>query len=257
MKNDSNPGHAGAGVAAVLASLVVQNMGAAFAKQLFSAVGPAGMTALRIGIAAVLLIVMRQAWKKMPQRRHLPVLLVYGATLGLMNAAIYQAFARIPIGVAIAIEVLGPLSVALLAARRLLDLAWLAAAGLGLWLLLPLGAAPSSLDPVGIACALGAAGAWALYILYGKRAAHFPDTDVLAWGMAFAALLTVPYTLEMWALRRLPISLFGVLAGSSPAVAALAAYAILGEQLSAVQWTAIAAISGAVMGSTLTARKTT
>lgn len=285
MKNDSNPGHAGAGAAAVLASLVVQNMGAAFAKQLFSAVGPAGMTALRIGMAACLLIVMRQAWKKMPQRRHLPVLLVYGATLGLMNAAIYQAFARIPIGVAIAIEVLGPLGVVLLAARRLLDLAWLAAAGLGLWLLLPLGDASSALDPLGVAFALGAAAAWALYILYGKRAAHFPDVDVLAWGMAFAALLTVPlgawsagpallapsilamglavavlssavpYTLEMWALRRLPISLFGVLAGSSPAVAALAAYAILGEQLSAVQWTAIAAISGAVMGSTLTAHR--
>lgn len=283
MKNDSNPGHAGVGVAAVLPSLMVQNMGAAFAKQLFSAVGPAGMTALRIGMAACLLIVMRQAWKKTPRRRHLRVLLVYGATLGLMNAAIYQAFARIPIGVAIAIEVLGPLSVVLLGARRLLDLAWLLAAGLGLWLLLPLGAAQSPLDPVGVAFALAAAAAWALYILYGKRAAHFPEVDVLAWGMTFAALLTVPfgawsagpallapsilaiglavavlssavpYTLEMWALRRLPTSLFGVLAGASPAVAALAVYAVLGEQLSTAQWTAMAAITVAVMGSTLTA----
>lgn len=288
MKRESNSGRGAgswAGVAAVLASMVVQNVGAAFAKQLFTTVGPAGMTALRIGIAACLLIVLRQAWKRMPGYRHLPVLLVYGATLGLMNALIYQAFARIPIGIAIAIEVLGPLCVVLLGARRVLDLAWLAAAGVGLWLLLPMGSAASSLDPVGIAFALGAAATWALYILYGKRAAHFPDLDAVAWGMALAAVITVPfgawsagaalllpsilamglvvavlssavpYTLEMWALRRLSTSLFGVLVGASPAVAAVAGHVILGEHLSMVQWAAVASISAAVIGSTLTAAR--
>lgn len=287
MKIQSHSGSRGgpwAGVAAVLASLVVQNVGAAFAKQLFATVGPAGITALRIGIAACLLIVMRQAWQRIPKQRHLRVLLVYGATLGLMNALIYQAFARIPLGIAIAIEVLGPLCVVLLGARRLLDLAWLAAAGLGLWLLLPTGS-ESSLDPMGVAFAVGAAAAWAFYILYGKRAAHFPDLDAVAWGMALAAVITVPfgawsagatllvpsilamglvvailssavpYTLEMWALRRLPTSLFGVLVGSSPAVAAIAGYAILGEKLCVVQWAAIACITIAVIGSTLTAQK--
>lgn len=287
MKIQSHSGSRGspwAGVAAVLASLVVQNVGAAFAKQLFATVGPAGITALRIGIAACLLIVMRQAWQRIPKQRHLRVLLVYGATLGLMNALIYQAFARIPLGIAIAIEVLGPLCVVLLGARRLLDLAWLAAAGLGLWLLLPTGS-ESSLDPMGVAFAVGAAAAWAFYILYGKRAARFPDLDAVAWGMALAAVITVPfgawsagatllvpsilamglvvailssavpYTLEMWALRRLPTSLFGVLVGSSPAVAAIAGYAILGEKLCVVQWAAIACITIAVIGSTLTAQK--
>lgn len=286
MQLESNPGPgagAWAGVAAVLASLVVQNVGAAFAKQLFSSVGPAGMTALRIGLAACLLIALRQAWKRPPRYRHLPVLLVYGATLGLMNALIYQAFARIPIGIAIAIEVLGPLGVVLLGARRLLDLAWLAAAGFGLWLLLPTAGPASALDPVGVACALGAAATWALYILYGKRAAHFPDLDAVAWGMALAAVITVPfgawsagatlllpsilaiglvvailssavpYTLEMWALRRLPTRLFGVLVGAAPAVGAVAGGIILGEQLSGAQWAAVAAISLAVIGSTLTA----
>ncbi|CEH75725.1 EamA family transporter [Xanthomonas citri] len=270
------------GVAAVLVSLIVQNIGAAFAKQLFSTVGAAGMTALRIGIAACLLIVMRRAWRRMPTGRHLPVLLVYGSMLGLMNVLIYQAFSRIPIGIAIAIEVLGPLSVVLCGARRPLDLAWLVAAGLGLWLLLPISTNSVSLDPVGIAFAAGAAGAWALYVVYGKQVARFPEMDAVAWGMALAAAITVPlgawsagsmllvpsvlaiglvvavlssavpYTLEMWALRRLSTSLFGVLLGSSPAVAALAGYIILGETLSSVQWMAIASISIAVMGSTLT-----
>lgn len=288
MNLDATPNHRQslwAGALAALVALIVLNIGAAFAKQLFSAVGAAGMTALRIGIAACLLIVIRRAWKRMPQAKHLPVLLVFGAMLGLMNAMIYQAFSRIPIGIAIAIEVLGPLSVVLFGARRWLDLAWLAAAGVGLWILLPIGAASAALDPVGIAFAAGAAITWALYILYGKRAALLTDVDALAWGMVVAAVLTVPwgawsagtallspailmagflvavfssvvpYTLEMWALRRLPTSVFGVVAGSSPAVAALAGYAILGETLSAVQWMAIVSISVAVMGSTLTAQK--
>lgn len=121
----------------------------------------------------------------MPTGRHLPVLLVYGSMLGLMNVLIYQAFSRIPIGIAIAIEVLGPLSVVLCGARRPLDLAWLVAAGLGLWLLLPISTNSVSLDPVGIAFAAGAAGAWALYVVYGKQVARFPEMDAVAWGNGF------------------------------------------------------------------------
>lgn len=269
------------GLTAVLASLMSQNVGASFAKQLFQAAGAGGMSALRIGLAALLLMLLRRAWRHPPKRQQLRAVLLYGAMLGLMNVLIYQAFARIPIGIAVAIEVLGPLAVVLAGARRVSDLLWLAAALCGLWLLLPLNDASAPLDPIGIACAIGAAISWALYIICGKRASALTDIDTVSWGMLVAAVVAVPlgiweggstllapqilwiglvvaalssalpYTLEMWALRRLPANLFGVLMGAAPAVAALAGYLVLDEKLSLQQWSAIVLIMLAVAGSTL------
>ncbi|MGI4850265.1 MAG: EamA family transporter [Janthinobacterium lividum] len=142
------------GIVAVLASLMSQNIGAAFAKHLFPLVGAAGMTTLRIGMAACLLVLIRRAWRRPPVSGHFFNVLCYGAVLGLMNLLIYQAFARIPIGIAVAIEVLGPLAVVLFSARRPADFASFLVALLGLWLLLPLHAVSAPLDPVGIACAV-------------------------------------------------------------------------------------------------------
>ncbi|WP_324125789.1 EamA family transporter [Aromatoleum sp.] len=273
------------GPAIVFLSLAIQNLGAAFAKYLFPLVGAAGMTTLRIGLAAMLLLLIRRPWRSVPGREHVGAILRYGAMLGLMNLVIYQAFARIPIGIAVAIEVLGPLAVVLAGAKRRADFVWLFAALLGLGLLLPLKAQTSSLDLLGIAFALAAAASWALYIVFGKRLAGASSVDGVAWGMLVAAIFTaplgiwqagstlltpnillmglavaalssaLPYSLEMIALRRVPAHVFGILVSSAPAVAALAGFLVLGESLQAVQWLAICLIMVAVAGSTLSARR--
>lgn len=275
-----------AGTLAVLGALTSQYLGATFAKHLFDAVGPGGVTTLRVALAAVLLWLMRRPHWRTLRRDPLLNLVCYGAMLGLMNLLIYQAFARIPIGIAVAIEVLGPLAVVLAGTRRALDLLWLGAAIFGLYLLLPLHGAAAALDPVGLACAFGAAATWALYIVFGKRVSGSVGADAVFWGMLVATVVTLPvgiaqagsallaptilltglavaalssalpYTLEMYALARLPARLFGVLVSASPAMAALAGWVVLGERLAPVQWLAIALIIFAVAGSTLaTARR--
>ncbi len=268
------------GVVAALASQVSMNLGAGFAKQLFPAIGAYGVTALRISLAALMLLALHRPWRRPLSRALVPALLVYGAMLGLMNLFYYQALARLPIGIATGLEVLGPLAVVLAASRRPRDYAWLSLAVIGLLLLLPLHA-DSGLSLTGIVFALGAAACWALYIIYGKRVSEPLGSDAVAWGMLVAALLTlpvgvassgvamfspwfllvgagiallssaVPYSLEMHAMRRLPASVFGMLLGACPAVGALVGYVILGEVLTTTQWLAIACIICAAMGSAI------
>lgn len=266
----------------LLASLLSQYVGAASAKGLFPLVGAEGVTALRVSIAAVILMAVWRPWRTWPGRRAVPDLIAYGAMLGLMNLCIYQAMARIPIGVAIAIEVTGPLAVALFGSRRPRDVLWVVLAVAGLLPLLPVRGA-TGLDPVGMVWAAAAAACWALYIVFGKRASALPGGQAAAWGMlvattfslplgvahAGAALLApgvlltglavavlssaAPYSLEMVALRRLPRHVFGLLVSASPAVAALVGFFMLGERLSALQWAAIACVVGASAGSALSA----
>ncbi|ALK99397.1 threonine transporter [Massilia sp. WF1] len=244
--------------------------GAAFAKHLFPLVGAEGVVGLRVGLSALLLAAFTRPWRTLPSRAEIPSLLLYGLALGSMNLLIYRAFSRIPIGIAVSIEVMGPLAVVLLSSRRARDFVWVACAAFGLWLLLPLRAgAGAALDPAGIAYAAGAAFCWALYIVFGKRASQAAGSGTVAWGMLAASVFIVPvgavyagsallspfvllaglavavlssaapYTLEMIALRRLPRRVFGILVSSSPAVAALAGFAVLGERLGGVQWLGI------------------
>lgn len=257
---------------AVAAAMVSQYAGAAFAKHLFPLVGSEGVVALRVGLSALILLGWLRPWRALPTRAELPTLLLYGVTLGCMNLLIYRAFALIPIGIAVAIEVTGPLALVLLSSRRPRDFGWLACAAFGLWLLLPLRAGAADLDPKGIAYAFGAAACWALYIVFGKRASSVQGGGVVAWGMLAASLFIVPvgafyagsgllapnvlvgglavavlssalpYTLEMIALRRLPRRVFGIMVSSSPAVSALAGFVVLGERLGAIQWLAIALV---------------
>lgn len=256
-------------VLAIAASMVSTYAGAAFAKHLFALVGAEGVVGLRVGLSAILLAAFTRPWRALPARADIPSLLLYGLALGSMNLLIYQAFARIPIGIAVSIEVMGPLAVVLLSSRRARDFLWVACAAFGLWLLLPLKNGTGALDPVGVACAAGAAVCWALYIVFGKRASQAGGAGTVAWGMLAASLFIVPigahhaggallsplvlaaglavavlssaapYTLEMIALRRLPRRVFGILVSSSPAVAALAGFIVLGERLSGVQWLGI------------------
>ncbi|MBL8267502.1 MAG: EamA family transporter [Steroidobacter sp.] len=264
----------------MLASLFSQSIGASFAKQLFPVVGAMGMTALRITLAAGLLLIVRRPWRTGVRREHLGAVLRYGGMLGLMNLLIYQAFARIPLGIAVAIEVLGPMAVVLAGTRRALDLIWLLFAAIGLALLIPFDFQASGLDPIGVLFAMGAAVSWALYIVFGKRLSAAAEVDGVSWGMIVATVVTVPfgvadagaallapsvlmmgliiaalssalpYSVEMFALRRLPAHVFGILVSASPAVAALAGFAILGERLTSLHWIGICLITVAMGGST-------
>jgi inner membrane transporter RhtA len=258
---------------AIAAAMVSQYAGAAFAKHLFPLVGAEGVVALRVGLSALLLAGFSRPWRALPSRADIPNLLLYGLTLGCMNLLIYRAFSRIPIGIAVSIEVMGPLALVLLSSRRARDFLWVACAGFGLWLLLPLRGSGSALDPAGVAYAAGAAFCWALYIVFGKRVSQSDrqaqGASTVAWGMLAASAFIVPigaayagsallspfvlaaglavavlssaapYTLEMIALRRLPRRVFGILVSSSPAVAALAGFVVLGERLAGAQWLGI------------------
>ncbi len=270
-------------VAALVAGMVSLQCGAAFAKGLFPVIGPSGVTALRVGFSALILLAVWRPWRRSLGRRDAGWIVLYGAALGAMNLMFYQALRTIPLGPAVAIEFAGPLAVALSASRRAADLFWIGLAVLGLGLLLPLGGA-GALDPVGVAYALGAALAWALYILFGQRAGRGHGGQAVSLGMATAALLALPfglaeagaslftpaalagglavavassalpYSLEMFALRRLDRQSFGVLMSVEPAIASLAALLVLGERLDGVQGFAIACVVAASLGVTLRGR---
>jgi len=269
---------------ALFGAMVSTYVGAAIAKHLFPVVGSQGVTALRVGLAACMLLAWCKPWRTPLARKDIPNLLIYGLMLGCMNLLIYGAFARIPIGIAVAIEVTGPLLVVLAGSRRLADFAWLACAVLGLWMLMPLGEHAAALDPIGMLLAGGAALCWAMYIVFGKRVSTLQGGQAVAWGMLAAALFTVPvgalhagaallapgvlaaglgvamlssalpYSLEMRALRHMPRRVFGMLVSASPAVSALAGWLVLGERLSPLQWLAIALVMLASAGAARNAR---
>jgi inner membrane transporter RhtA len=276
------PGRRALPLAAVAASLASQNLGAAWAKTLFAQVGADGATALRVGLAALLLAAFRRPWRYGPVRGRVADLAGYGAALGGMNLCIYHAFERIPIGIATAIEVTGPLALVLAGSRRAADLAWIALAIAGLVLLPPwrasAGAGGAAFDPIGVLFAFGAAAAWALYIVYGKRVSGLAAGQAVPLGMAVAALVTVPigiaragaalaapgvalaglgvallssampYSFEMAALRRLPRRLFGILSSVTPAAGAFFGWLVLGERLEPAQWLGIVAVIAACAG---------
>ena len=267
------------GMLALLSSSLSVNAGAAFAKHLFPVVGATGMTTLRIGFAALLLLLIAKPWKRKSTHDFKTVVL-YGVILGIMNLLIYQAFARIPIGIAIAIEILGPLAVVLGNARRLIDFIWFGLSLAGLALFLPLQMNETALDGIGILFAIGAAVAWACYILVGKKLSRDSTLSTVAIGLLIATCVAapfgvieagtsllspsilmlgflvalfssaLPFPLEMVALKRLPAHLFSLLASASPIIAALCGWVILGETLLFHQWIAICLIVIAIAGST-------
>lgn len=259
-------------------AMVSFQIGAAFAKQLIPVLGAPGTTAVRLGLSALLLLAVQRPWRSVPSRAAWRWILAYGAALGAMNAVFYVALGRIPLGIAVAIEFVGPLGVAVWASRRRIDYLWVALAALGLVLLLPIAPGAAALDPLGVACALLAGVGWALYIVFGQKAGRAHGPTAATWGLMIAAALTVPlgvanagarladpailpfgigvaifssalpYTLEMIALRRLSTRVFGTLMSFEPAIAAVAGVLLLHERLTATQWTAIAAIVVASVG---------
>jgi inner membrane transporter RhtA len=198
----------------VLTGVVSVQVGAGLAARLFTQVPPAAVTGLRLWTAAVLLAVLgarglRREITGLIRRRAWPdaaVVVAFGLTLAVMNYCIYQAFARIPLGIAVTVEFLGPLAVAVAASRRLLDLAWVALAGGGVALLSqaggaapaaavhdPGGASLAGLNVAGLAFALAAAASWAIYILLSAATGRrFPGSSGLTVAMAVAALAVTP-----------------------------------------------------------------
>ncbi|BBL80568.1 threonine transporter RhtB [Rubrobacter xylanophilus] len=255
----------------VLLAVCSVQLGAAVAKGLFEEVGPGGTVFLRVGFAAVFLLLL---WR--PEVRGYPrsayrIAVSFGAVLAAMNLSFYAALDRIPLGVAVTLEFVGPLGVAVAGSRRGLDVLWVLLAASGILLLAPLGTfGGADLDPVGVGLALLAGGFWAGYILLGARTGRvFPGSAGLVVAMCAGAMLTapvglvsaggglldwevllagaavallssaVPYSLELEALRRLPSRVFGVLMSLEPAVAALVGFLVLGERLG---WRAVLAV---------------
>ena len=268
---------------AVLGSVTALGIGTSFAKQLFPQIGSLGTTALRVGFSALILLALWRPWRWPLTRTDARGLLRYGVALGFMNLLFYMSLRTIPFGVAVAIEFSGPLAVAMIASRRLIDFVWLALAILGLGLLLPLGHDVASLDPEGVLYALAAAVCWGAYIVFGKRVGHLHAGHSVALGLTVAAITVVPFgvwtagsallepsilffglgvaaissavpiSLEMVALKRLPQEAFGIMTSMEPAVAALLGLLMLDEYLSGLQWLAIICTMLAAVGSSVTA----
>ena len=268
-------------VAMLILAMVGFQTGAALAKTLIPTVGAAGAVALRLGFATIMLLLVWRPWRTRLTAAAMRTIVIYGAALGCMNLLFYLALQRIPLGIAVALEFTGPLAVAIFAAIRPLDFLWIALAVLGIIMVLPLGAALQPIALGGIACALGAGACWATYIVYGRRAGLESGGQTTALGMLVGAILIVPagvaqagsalfdpailptaigvaflssampYSLEMYAMTRVPQRTFGVLMSLDPALAALAGLGLLGEHLRVMQWLAIGCIVAASVGSAL------
>lgn len=258
--------------------------GAALAKTLFPVVGAPGITALRLGLGTLILCIIFKPWRLRFSRQRIVPLVLYGLALGGMNYTFYLALRTVPLGIAVALEFVGPLTLALAGSRRPLDFLWVALALSGLWFLLPLHSSISGVDPTGALYALLAGVCWAVYILSGQRAGAEHGPATVAAGSLIASLVFVPvgfafaessvwslsilpvalviavlssafpYTLEMMALTRLPAKTFGTLMSLEPAMGALSGMIFLGELLTLPQWLGLLAIVTASIGSTLTLR---
>ncbi|MDE3055487.1 MAG: EamA family transporter [Verrucomicrobiota bacterium] len=267
----------------LLITMVSIQSGAAFAKQLFPAVGVISAAFLRLFFAALTLLLLFRPWKKRLTLANLPMVALYGLSLGSMNMLCYLAMQRLPLGIAVAIEFIGPLAVAISSLRKKIDLLWILLALLGLLFLLPIKTDQESLDPIGILYALASALFWALYIIFGKRARTSISTSQLVpLGVTIASLIIFPFFLltgekenlvipsnllsgaaigvcssalpcflETFVMKSLSLTTFGILMSLEPVVAALFGLFLLDEQLSLFQWAAIGSIIFASIGTSL------
>jgi len=268
----------------VLFSIVSIQLGAAVAVNLFPVLGPVGTAFLRVAFSAVLLIAAARHTIAWSARSHAGSLLLYGAILGVMNLSFYGAISRIPLGIAVAIEFVGPLGLAVATSRRGRDFAWIALAAVGIVLLTP--EIGGSRDPLGVALA-GAAGlCWAGFIVMSRRIGRaLPGSSGLAIGMAVAALVVLPVevvvgglgsldpgllvaalavailstalplSLEFEALKRLTARTYAILVTLEPAVAAMVGAILLGQAMGPQGLLAVACVTAAALGVTLSDRR--
>jgi inner membrane transporter RhtA len=268
----------------VLAAIASVQTGSAVARTLFDDLGAAGVTLLRVGLAALLLLVLVRPRVRTWTRRSWWAAVLLGAAMAGMNLAFYLSLRTIPLGVAVTVEFVGPLLLALVQTRRLLDALWalLALAGVVL-----LGADTTGDLPLsGLALALLAGLFWAGYILATAQVGQLlPGTGGLAVALAVATVLVLPfgvsgasavldrpvllvpalavallssvlsYGLELTALRTMPTRVFGILMSLEPAAAAVAGLVVLGQQLGGRELVALLLVSLASAGVTLGRRE--
>jgi len=264
-----------------LGAIASVQVGATVAKHLFVFLGPTGTVFLRVGFGAgILLAIARPRWSRFDARQWRSIVL-FGLIIAGMNLSFYQAIARIPLGIAVTIEFIGPLGVAVAGSRKRLDFAWAAMAAAGVSLLSFGG---GSVNPLGVLFALAAAAGWASYIVLGQRVGRMvpgPDGLALALTVSGLALLpfgiagagsrlrdlhnlglglvvailssAIPFSLEFAALRRLSSQAFGILMSLEPAMGAAAGFVFLGQRLSLRDLLAIALVIVASAGATRTA----
>lgn len=269
----------------LIAMISMQSSGS-FAKYLFGQFPILTVSAMRLLLGAVILALIFKIWQIHFRQIKWPAIISYGLALAGMNLLFYLSIDRLPLGIAVSFEFIGPLSVALFYARQKFDFVWVGLAILGLVLLFPFDQAAQPLDPIGIAFALGAGACWALYIVAGQRPSGVSGNHTVCLGMfvgmlvlmpiallagmpahtfepmsllyfvALAVLASaLPFSLEMIALRNLSALSFGTLMSLEPAIAALSGLVFLGETLLWTQWLALATIISASVGCTVTPQR--
>jgi inner membrane transporter RhtA len=267
----------------VVAGLVCQEVGAAFAVLLFPSVGALGMVVLRLTFSAIILLAIARPSVRGRSGGDWMTVVLFGVALAVMNGLFYEALARIPLGATVTIEVLGPLILSVATSRRASSWLWAVLAFVGVFLLGQ--GSFGELDPVGVLFAVGAGASWAGYILLSSRTgSRFERLDGLALAMAVGAVLTlplglavagpaivrpdilllgaavavlsstIPYAFELFALRRIPSSSFAILMSLAPAMAALAGVVLLAQHISIVGVVAIALVVIASIGAVRSAR---
>lgn len=270
--------------ALVLGAIASVQLGSALATTIFHDVGPGGAVLLRLVAASAVLCAVSRPTLKSRSRRQWALAVVFGLVLAAMNMTFYHALQRIPLGITVTLEFVGPLGVAVLGSRRRLDLVWVALAIAGI-LALTRGDS-HGLDALGVVLALVAGACWGAYILVNARVGQtFADGSGLALAMCVASVASlpvgiqeggsqliaphslvlgasvgilssaIPYSLELEALRRIATHVFGVLMSLEPAFAALAGLLVLGQGLSARELVGIALVVAASAGASLAARK--
>ncbi|GHH71390.1 threonine transporter RhtB [Streptosporangium violaceochromogenes] len=263
----------------VLLAILSVQVGAGLAKDLFAQLPPSAVVFLRTAMGALIMGLIARPGLRGLSRADAGIGVMFGVTLSVMNLSFYESLSRLPMGIAVSIEFLGPLGVAVAASRRRLDLLWVATAGAGVVLLAPWGAAGARISWAGIGFALVAAACWAGYIVLSAAAGRrFPGTTGLSFAMIVSFLLVapvgvatggtgllrpelllaglgvgllssvIPYSIELEALRRMPKRVFGILMSLEPAVAALVGLLVLGEMLDAREWAAVACVVVASVG---------
>jgi inner membrane transporter RhtA len=266
-----------------LGAIASVQVGATVARRLFDAIGPTGTVFLRVGFGALILLALARPRRVALSRQQWPSVLLFGLVIAAMNLCFYQAIARIPLGIAVTIEFIGPLGVAIAASRKALDFLWVILAVIGVSLLTLTG---GSVTLIGVLFALAAAAGWASYILLGQRVGRLvPGPDGLALALAIGALAlmplgiasagtrllnirnlgvglavavlssAIPFSLEFAALRRLSRHVFGILMSLEPAMGAAAGFVLLAQRLSLRDLVAIVLVVVASAGATLTASR--
>jgi inner membrane transporter RhtA len=271
-------------ILAVIAAMAAFQIGAAFAKNLFPAIGPTGAAALRLLFGSLMLLALVRPWRGWPQKPPLLSILGLGLTMAGAIQMFYLAIDHLPLGIAIAIQFLGPLCIAVLGSRRAIDLVWAVLAATGVWCLVVIGATGERVDIIGVAWAVGAGASWAAYILLGRRVAASFGNATAAISVSIAALViipigyasagpalfaleliplallvalfsaAIPFSLEFFAMPRMPPRVFAVFMSIEPAFGVLFGFLILHENLTPVQVAGITMVIAAAGGAAASAR---